>query len=354
MTMTQNEEEEEEEGEEQESVGSGSSGGADSVLGRASDQQLIRMPQAQISTSSEKAGWFTRSTTRRDSADKTRKKHAAGGDASLKGNAAVTATVNGKASPAASGQADGGASRANGTVNDGPSLTRSSRGQSASTSADSAASPATGGAGGGETLTANGSGDSLPADESVATASDHNSDGGDGSGAAARLDTRSDTRLGARSDARSDVPSDSRSDVLSDSHSDASSATHLSSSAAPPSTWAAPPPSTSAASLAVARLQGQLEVVSAEAGLAMQERAALQGELAAATERLRQEEAANAAAADRRRDMLADLETLKQNRTRLEQVNPHAHDAIEKCIAVFLRLHFCTIMLVHQFDQYMM
>ena len=330
MTMTQNEEEEEEEGEEQESVGSGSSGDADSVLGRASDQQLIRMPQAQISTSSEKAGWFTRSTTRRDSADKTRKKHAAGGDTSLKGNAA--ATVNGKASPAASGQADGGASRANGTVNDGPSPTRSSRGQSASTSADSAASPATGGAGGGETLTTNGSGDSLPADESVATASDHNSDGGDGSGAAARLDTRSDTRLGARSDARSDVPSDSRSDVFSDSHSDSHS-----SSAAPPSTWAAPPPSTSAASLAVARLQGQLEVVSAEAGLAMQERAALQGELAAATERLRQEEAANAAAADRRRDMLADLETLKQNRTRLEQVNSHAHDAIKKCIAVFLR-----------------
>ena len=79
-----------------------------------------------------------------------------------------------------------------------------------------------------------------------------------------------------------------------------------------------------------AKLEGQLEVLYAEAKESLSERAKLHAQIANLTQRVKVEEASKQNAVSERDAFGADLETLRQNRGRLEQIILDAHGLLEE------------------------
>lgn len=79
-----------------------------------------------------------------------------------------------------------------------------------------------------------------------------------------------------------------------------------------------------------AKLEGQLEILYAEAKASLIERARLHAQIATLTQQVKVEEASKQNVVSERDDLSADLETLRQNRGRLEQIILDAHHLLEE------------------------
>ena len=79
-----------------------------------------------------------------------------------------------------------------------------------------------------------------------------------------------------------------------------------------------------------AKMEGQLEILYAEAKASLAERARLHAQIATLTQQVKVEEASKQNVVSERDDLAADLETLRQNRGRLEQIILDAHRLLEE------------------------